>query len=72
MQELREHMAEWLATLEMAEQEWRSNDTRYPDKLPDDAFYPQLTLDLGLMKVRANVEWCDRSIERIRARATRS
>ncbi len=72
MQELREHMMEWLETLQTAEQEWRSNDPRYPDKLPDEAFYPQLTLELGLMKVRANVEWCDRCIERIRARSNRS
>ena len=71
MQELREHMVEWLETLQSAEQEWRSNDPRYPDKLPDKDFYPQLTLDLGLTKVRANVEWCERCIERIRARATR-
>lgn len=72
MQELREHMAEWLDTLQSAEQEWKSNDPRYPDKLPDEDFYPQLTLDLGLIKVRANVEWCDRCIERIRARPKRS
>ena len=68
MQELREHMATWLATLQTAEQEWRTNDPRYPDKLPAEDFYPQLTLDLGLTKVRANVEWCDRCIDRIRAR----
>ena len=68
MQELRQHMIEWLDSLQSAADEWQSNDSRYPDGLPDEAFYPQLTLDLGLTKVRANVEWCDRSIERIRAR----
>ncbi len=71
MQDLRKHMMEWLQTLQTTEKEWRSNHPRYPDDLPDEAFYPQLTLDLGLTKVRANVEWCDRSIERIRARASR-
>ena len=65
-------MMEWLQTLQTAEKEWRSNDPGYPDDLPDEAFYPQLTLDLGLTKVRANVEWCDRCIERIRARASRT
>jgi DNA-binding PadR family transcriptional regulator len=70
MQELRDHMANWLQSLEAAEQEWRSNDPRYPDKLPDEDFYPQLTLELGLMKVKANVDWCDRCIERIRSRST--
>lgn len=68
MQELREYMDDWLATLQSVEEEWRTSDPRYPDKLPDDEFYQQLTLDMGLTKVRANVEWCDRSIERIRAR----
>lgn len=66
--ELREYMHDWLATLEESEQEWCSNDPRYPDALPDEDFYPQLTLDMGLTRVRASVEWCDRSIERIRAR----
>jgi PadR family transcriptional regulator AphA len=68
MQELREHMAEWLTTLQSAEKGWRENDPRYPDNLPAADFYSQLTLDLGLTKVRANVEWCDRCIERIRKR----
>ena len=69
-QELRQHMAEWLESLESSEREWRSQDPRYPDALPDAEFFPQLTLDLGLTKVRANVEWCDRCIKRIQARAT--
>lgn len=68
MQELREYMRDWLESLKTTEEEWRTNDPRYPDALPDDEFYPQLTLDMGLTKVRASVEWCDRSIQRIRAR----
>ena len=67
-EELREYMAGWLASLEAAEQGWRSEDPRYPDDLPDEDFFPQLTLDLGLAKVRANVDWCDRCIDRIRRR----
>jgi DNA-binding PadR family transcriptional regulator len=70
-QELRQYMADWLETLQSAENEWRNNEPDYPDELPDEAFYPQLTLDLGLTKVRANVEWCDRCIDRIRARQLR-
>ena len=66
--ELRKYMQDWLAELENAEDEWRRKDPRYPDALPDKAFYSQLTLDMGLTRVRASVEWCDRSIERIRAR----
>ena len=72
MQELRQYMSEWLQQLEAAEAGWRADDPRYPDDLPDEDFYPQLTLDLGLAKVRANVEWCDRSIERIEKRKRRA
>jgi len=68
MEELRSYMCDWLAAIEEAEDEWRVSDPRYPDDLPDEDFYPQLTLDMGLTKVRASVEWCDRSIARIRAR----
>lgn len=68
MEELRAYMCDWLATLEAAEDEWRKCDPRYPDDLPDEDFYPQLTLDMGLTKVRASVAWCDRAIARIRAR----
>lgn len=71
MEELRTYMCDWLASLEDAENEWRANDGGYPDNLPDDAFYSQLTLDMGLTKVRASVEWCDRSIARIRDRQSR-
>ena len=68
MQELRSYMADWLRTLEGTEDQWKSNDPRYPDELPDNEFYAQLTLDMGLRKVRTNVEWCDHAIARIRAR----
>ncbi len=68
MQELRSHMAGWLETLKRAENCWKANDARYPDDLPDEDFYPQLTLQIGLMKVSANLQWCDKSIERIRSR----
>jgi len=68
MQDLRDHMAEWLKSLEAAEGKWRTHDRRYPDDLPDDEFFAQLTLSLGLKKVKANVDWCDESIKRIRTR----
>jgi PadR family transcriptional regulator AphA len=68
MQKLRDYMVDWLATLTDAEKCWASSDPRYPNDLPDEDFYPQLTLAMGLKKVRANLEWCDESIGRIRAR----
>lgn len=68
MQRLRDYMAEWLRLLEDTEAEWQACDPRYPDALPDHEFYAQLTLEYGLSKVRANVEWCDNAIAKIRAR----
>ena len=69
MQELRDHMMGWLESLRATEAEWQASDPRYPDALPDEEFFPQLTLTLGLKKVAANVEWCDECIARLRARA---
>lgn len=68
MQFFRKIVAERLATLESIEEQWREDDTNYPDNLPDDQFYPQLTLDHGLRKARFILEWCDESIKRIKAR----
>lgn len=68
MRELRDHMASWLESLQEVERRWAAEDPRYPDQLPDDAFYQQLTLDLGLRKVTCNVEWCDACIGRLEAR----
>ncbi|MGI9308686.1 MAG: PadR family transcriptional regulator [Gammaproteobacteria bacterium] len=72
MQELREYMVQWLRTLEATEQNWKSCEPGYPDDIPDKDFYAQLTLDLGLRKVRANIEWCDQAITRIRRRGKKS
>lgn len=72
MKELRGYMADWLDTLVSTENTWKEHNSRYPDELPDADFYPQLTLRMGLMKVQANLEWCDESIDRIRARQMRN
>ena len=67
---LREELAQTLATLEAAEQGW-SQDPRYPDELPIEEFHMQLTLDMGLRKTRALVEWAEHSLARIRRRQQR-
>lgn len=67
-EQLRDHMSNWLDVLEAAAAEWAACDPRYPDKLPDEDFYCQLTLDLGIRKVRENRDWCEASLQRIRAR----
>ena len=69
MEELRDYMSTWLKALTDVEEHWRADDPRYPDDLPDEHFYPQLTLSMGITKVRANLEWCEQSLKRIRARS---
>lgn len=69
MQELRDHMAAWLESLQEVERRWAAEDPRYPDNLPDGPFYQQLTLALGLKKVKCNVEWCDECIARLEVRS---
>jgi len=68
---LRSELAFEVAALEKIEQQWRAEDPRYPDQLPDHEFYPQLTLALGLKKGRARVEWADECIARIKTRVRR-
>lgn len=68
MASLRDYIAERLKHLEEVEAGWRADDARYPDELPDQDFYPQLTLDLGLRRMRATLQWCNSAIDRIHCR----
>ena len=68
MADLREAMAAELESLREIERHWSAEDPRYPDALPDEDFYPQLTLRLGLKKIAVIVEWCDECIATIRKR----
>lgn len=69
MTTLRGELARELATLEAIETRWKGQDPRYPDRLPDEEFFMQLTLALGLRKTRAKLAWADECIARIEARA---
>ena len=68
MRELRDMTAQRLARLEEIERDWKANDPRYPDELPDEDFYGQLTLTLGLKRVRASLDWCEECLERMQQR----
>ena len=67
-EDLKNDFENHLAELQAVEQGWSSEDPRYPDHLPDEDFYPQLTLRLGLMKYRTIIDWCQECLERMRAR----
>lgn len=68
MKRLRERLAERRDTLEGIDAYWREHDPDYPDRLDDADFHAALTLDLGLMKTRAQVEWAEKSIRRLEER----
>lgn len=65
---LHNYASAWLASLKAIEAGWATDDPRYPDDLPDADFYPQLTLDFGIRRVSATVEWCEDTLRRIDAR----
>lgn len=69
LNQLRADFAAELAALEAIDARWRASDPTYPDVASDDDFYPQLTLALGLTKLRAKLEWCDESIARLKRRS---
>ncbi|MDH3646684.1 MAG: PadR family transcriptional regulator [Gammaproteobacteria bacterium] len=64
MLELRAGIESQLTELRTIEQGWKSDDPRYPDE----AFYPHLTLQLGLTRLAATLKWCDESIARMEQR----
>ena len=69
MEELREDFSERLQELKAIEQQWSDDDPRYPDDLPDEAFYKQMTLRSGLLKYRVMIDWCTECLERMKARS---
>ena len=68
MQELRAYMVDRYDYLVEVDRFWRKEDPRYPDELPDADYFPQLTLALGLKRIKATIEWCDETIERMQVR----
>ena len=70
-EELKRYVKGWLGELQAIDRGWGADDPRYPDALPDDLFYGQLTLRNGLKKLVAQVAWCEECIERIQLRIDR-
>jgi DNA-binding PadR family transcriptional regulator len=68
MRDLHRMLSGELAVLRSIEASWKTADPHYPECRDRDDFYGQLTLDLGLHKLAAKVEWADRCITRIENR----
>lgn len=68
MKRLHARLSERHETLKGIDAYWRDQDPDYPDPRDPADFHAALTLDLGLMKTRAQVEWARKSIHRIEQR----
>jgi DNA-binding PadR family transcriptional regulator len=71
-EELRDDFKERLKELQAIEKNWRDNDPRYPDDLPDEAFFKQMTLRSGLLKYQVMIDWCSECLNRMKKRTPRS
>ena len=69
MTQLRDHFAARLEHLQKIYDGWSAHYAHFPDDLPDDEFYPYLTLSCGLRRIGATLEWCDETIGRIAKRS---
>lgn len=65
---LRDDYVLHLAELEAVESNWREQDPRYPDQLPDEALHKQMTLQLGLLKYKVILDWCEDCLLKLRNR----
>jgi DNA-binding PadR family transcriptional regulator len=58
-----------LDALQAIAEAWRKASAgAFPDDLPDDEFFPYLTLEAGLATAEARVTWCERALKRLRRR----
>lgn len=68
LNDLLAHMKHWHQILVSIQDQVKVDFPNYPRGLPDEEFYPNLTLMLGVKKVGANVEWVNESIALIKER----
>jgi len=60
-----------IAALKGMENNWRSADPAYPDRLEPEAFHSALTLQMGIQRTEALAQWAERSLKRVRQRQSR-
>jgi DNA-binding PadR family transcriptional regulator len=70
MRELRKKFSIRLEKLEEVERLWQEECPSFPENLPNELFYPFLTLRCGLMRLEASLRWCDECIQSIKKRRT--
>lgn len=66
LQSIMEARLEALSSIELL---WREEfGSNYPDNLPTDGFFRHLTFDLGMEVAATYVDWCARSVKRLKKR----
>ena len=68
MQALHKEMFEWHQKLSFVLEQAKKETNNFPYDVPDERFYPLLTLMMGVKKVGSIVEWCEEAIELIKLR----
>jgi PadR family transcriptional regulator AphA len=68
MRDLKADFEAHLEELQAVEEHWHKEDPRYPDDLPDEYSYRQMTLSLGIKRYKATIKWCEQCIERMAKR----
>lgn len=70
MEDLKKKFSSRLEKLKEVEALMQEECPTFPENLPDELFYPFLTLRSGFVKLESNLRWCDECIQRIQKRRT--
>lgn len=68
VRQMREEFLGRLTTYRQIDKDWKAGARPYPDLETDEGFHYHLTLTMGLHRIAAGVDWCDKTIKRIRER----
>lgn len=65
LRSLREHFRHRLEALRAIDAEFQKEFPDYPSAVPDDHLYPAITLQFGLRRLQATLDWIDESVSAI-------
>jgi DNA-binding PadR family transcriptional regulator len=69
LQKLLSKLTHWQEKMDAIDVHWRQgHGAEFFEMLPDEDFFPYLTLDLGLRKNQANIDWCKDCIAHVEKR----
>jgi DNA-binding PadR family transcriptional regulator len=59
---------ERIARMSEIEKLFEESAPEFPDNMPDEYFYPYLTLRMGFHRIQASIDWCEESIKNLEKR----